>query len=127
MVAIFCGSRDWRDVTSIVDGLKALWTIAQRDFKLESRLLVTVLHGGAPGADTIAHVQATKMGFLVQVEPANWKLFGKAAGPLRNKAMLAMKPDIVFAFQLGASRGTQHMIDIATAAGVRVIVVYVPA
>ena len=46
--------------------------------------------------------------------------YGRAAGPIRNTAMLDMKPDELIAFWDGRSRGTKNMIDQATARGVPV-------
>lgn len=127
MIALFCGSRDWVDARAIIDGLLMAWKIAQRDFKAESRTQVTILTGGAPGADTIAHQAAKDMGFLTLIEPADWRQYGKAAGPIRNRKMLDMGPDIVFAFQLGASKGTQDLLDEAARRCIKAILHQVPA
>lgn len=51
---------------------------------------------------------------------ADWKRFGRAAGPIRNKEMLnQQKPDLVVAFPGG--NGTRHMAEVARAAGVEVV------
>lgn len=47
-----------------------------------------VITGGAKGVDTIAHQFASSHGYATVVVPAQWSRFGKAAGPIRNKAML---------------------------------------
>ena len=52
--------------------------------------------------------------------PANWFGRGYAAGPIRNKQMLDLKPDIVFAFPCGESKGTRGMIKLAEKAGIQV-------
>lgn len=52
--------------------------------------------------------------------PANWKKFGKAAGPLRNVKMIEEgKPDVVIAFPGG--HGTANMVALAEASGIPVI------
>lgn len=52
--------------------------------------------------------------------PADWKRYGMAAGPIRNRRMLKEgKPDIVIAFAGG--RGTADMVRQAKAAGVPVV------
>lgn len=82
-----------------------------------------VIHGGARGADKLAGEVAKELGIEVVVFPANWELYGKRAGYVRNQLMLdAGKPSLVLAFPIGESRGTRMMIDIATRAGVKVIV-----
>lgn len=61
--------------------------------------------------------------------PADWEKHGKAAGPIRNALMLEEgKPDLVLAFKDGFDwqfkrGGTEHMVRIAKAAGVRTIVI----
>lgn len=108
MMVLVCGSRDWDDERSIMLRLVAL----PRD--------TTIIHGGARGADQIADRLAKIIGFTVRVIPAEWDKHGRAAGPIRNRAMVDERPDLVVAFQRGASRGTQHTIDIARARGIPV-------
>mgnify|MGYP001558193226 FL=1 len=47
-----------------------------------------IIHGAAPGADNIAGYVAEQLGFVVRKYPANWTLFGRGAGPIRNRQML---------------------------------------
>ena len=47
-----------------------------------------VIHGDASGADYLAGCWAARRGVAVKTFPADWKRHGKAAGPIRNKAML---------------------------------------
>jgi hypothetical protein len=88
--------------------------------------LTEVIHGDATGADTLGAHWAAYQGIAVRAFPADWASEGKAAGPLRNRRMLAEKPDILVAFTdkpLSESRGTNHMVGIARAAGVETFVV----
>ena len=63
---------------------------------------------------------AKAFGYEVQKFPANWKEYGKRAGYIRNAQMLNEgKPDLVVAFPGG--KGTQMMIKLAKAAGVKVV------
>jgi hypothetical protein len=60
----------------------------------------------------------------VAVFPADWETHGRAAGPIRNQAMLDEgKPYLVIAFWDGKSKGTLDMISRATRAGVPVKIV----
>lgn len=86
------------------------------DSKLADLVLIT---GNAKGADQQAELWAEKNGVRNEIYPANWKLHGKAAGPIRNRQMLEEgKPDWVIAFPGG--NGTAHMCLIAQRAKVKV-------
>lgn len=90
------------------------------DHLRQERDVRKVISGGAPGADTIAHMWATRKGVASIVMRAEWKKFGKAAGPIRNKRMLDEgKPDLVIAFFGGD--GTANMIQQARFAGIEVM------
>jgi len=97
MKVLVCGSRHWLESQPIYDRLKEL----KPDL---------VIHGDARGADRIAARVAEELGIRTQAFPADWSL-GKRAGPKRNLEMLDQNPDLVLAFQLDNSRGTQHTID----------------
>jgi hypothetical protein len=69
-----------------------------------------IVHGDALGLDTIAAEEATNLGFTVEAWPADWKIYGKAAGPIRNQAMIDAGADLVVAFPLGDSVGTRDCV-----------------
>lgn len=78
-----------------------------------------VISGGATGADRCGERWAEHNRIPLCVFPANWRFNGRAAGPIRNTAMLEFaRPQLVVAFPGG--RGTAHMISLARAAGVEV-------
>jgi hypothetical protein len=79
---------------------------------------VTIVHGGAYGADRIAHDTAKVLGYQTEVHPADWNTHGKAAGPIRNKEMVEAGADICLAFIRDNSRGATHCADLAEAAGI---------
>ena len=107
---LVCGGRAYSDaafLTYFLDQLHALTPIG------------LVIHGKAPGADTLADMWARKRGISVHAFAAQWEKFGKRAGPIRNQAMLDKgQPDLVVAFPGGV--GTADMMARAKAAGVRV-------
>jgi hypothetical protein len=76
-----------------------------------------LIHGGARGADTLAHQWALSREIpRITVHPAQWGRHGKRAGPIRNMAMLNSHPGVaVMAFPGG--KGTQHMINLAVGYG----------
>ncbi len=117
MVVLVCGSREWKDLESI---LLTLLTLPED---------TTVVHGGARGADRLAGEAADILGFQVVVFPAAWEAHGKAAGIFRNQQMLSYllqardrgEPVAAFAFHqdLANSRGTKDMTS-------RLAVEYIP-
>lgn len=88
---------------------------------LHSEYKVThLIHGGAKGADELAGMWARDRIITEIACPADWEKHGKAAGPIRNQAMLDQhSPDLVFAFPGG--RGTANMCELAHKAGVTVL------
>ncbi len=81
---------------------------------------VTIIQGGATGADFLAKVWAKWIGLSVEEFPADWKQYGKAAGSIRNQQMLDEgKPDVVIAFPGGV--GTADMVRRAKKAGLEVV------
>lgn len=79
-----------------------------------------IIEGEAKGADTHARKWAEAQDVAVEPYPAEWELYGKAAGHIRNKQMLVDgQPDLVLAFshELSASRGTTNMVTQSREAG----------
>lgn len=85
--------------------------------------ITEVVCGCAPGADTLGADWAVARGLSVSYFPADWKRYGPAAGPIRNKQM-AENAEALVAFLYQGSRGTKNMIHQATKAGLRICVVY---
>jgi len=52
------------------------------------RPVALLLHGGAHGADRLIDHAARSLAWPVQVIPAEWGRYGRAAGPLRNGLLL---------------------------------------
>lgn len=111
------GSRNWTDRVTIGNALQKAVLDLPWDGISEH---VTVVHGGARGADTYADVVARTFGFHVEVHPADWQREGKAAGPLRNARMVALGADVCLAFPLGIAAGTRHCMRLAEKAGIPV-------
>jgi hypothetical protein len=112
MRVLITGGRDFDDVEMLNQTLD----------KLHSEHSFTVLiHGDASGADRLAGQWAESKSIAVEAYPADWKKFGKAAGPIRNQMMLAEKPELLVAFPGG--KGTADMVAKAKKAGLNVVVV----
>ena len=78
-----------------------------------------LMHGGAKGADSWAHHWAVNKNIKTRVFKAEWNIYGKAAGVIRNTEMVWQKPDIVIAFPGGT--GTADMIKQSLKAELKVI------
>ncbi|MBE6782575.1 MAG: DUF2493 domain-containing protein [Ruminococcaceae bacterium] len=72
--------------------------------------------GTCEGADRLGERYAIRHGYRLECYPANWKSFGKCAGPIRNHQMAEIS-DYVICFWDGRSRGTKSMIEIAEKLG----------
>lgn len=79
---------------------------------------ITIISGGAHGADKLGEHYAKEHGFDLEIYPAEWEKYGKSAGYKRNELM-AEKADVLIAFWDKQSRGTKHMIDLAKAKGLK--------
>lgn len=73
---------------------------------------IIIVSGGASGADAIGERYAKDNGFKVEKFSADWKTYGRSAGPRRNKQMAEVS-DYIICFWDGKSRGTKSMIDYA--------------
>lgn len=85
---------------------------------------ITIVSGGAKGADTLAEKFADMFCFKKEIHYPKWDLYGKQAGFVRNKKIVEAC-DVLFAFQINKSKGTQHSIDLAKKAGKEVYVIEV--
>jgi hypothetical protein len=74
--------------------------------------ITEVVSGGAKGVDKCGEQYAKKNKIPFIRFEANWREFGRAAGPMRNKKM-AEYADALIAIWDGRSRGTRNMIDLA--------------
>lgn len=100
LVVVVCGNLDWADRVPIEKRLRKLAAGS------------VVIHGDARGADRMAGAIARELGLEERQFPAEWKRYGRGAGPVRNKAMLEQKPDFVLACfgPQGPDLGTRNMM-----------------
>ncbi len=109
---IVCGSREFRDLAAVHRYVRDVVPAG-----------ATIITGGARGPDREAEIAARARGLKVEVFDPSWEMWGKAAGMIRNKAMLDAKPTKVVAFYDGSSRGTAMMIREARRRGIPVEVI----
>ena len=103
---IIAGSRSFADY-------EKLKSICDRIFPNQhSEPSITILSGTSSGSDSLGERYAHERGYALQRLPADWKKYGKAAGPIRNRQM-AENADVLIAFWNGRSKGTKNMIETA--------------
>jgi len=117
MKILVTGDRNWDDLVTVVEAFEKLL----EEFDLHPQD-ITLIHGAATGADTIADIVGNELGMDVRPYPARWSKYGRAAGPIRNKEMLDENPDIKLALafhsDLERSKGTRDMIIRLKRAGI---------
>ena len=109
---IVAGGRDFHDEKYLIASLDEI-----RNEYVE----IEIISGHANGADKLAEEYAKRLGISLKVFPANWKKYGRAAGPIRNREMLSYIIEgepVVVAFWDGRSKGTKNMIEQAKREGV---------
>lgn len=114
---IICGGRDFSDRNFCFSQLRQL---------LASYENIEIVSGHAKGADTFGEEYAEENGLKVSVFKPDWKLYGRAAGPIRNRQMLEYAEEenpVVIAFWNGKSKGTENMIRQSERAGAEVHIV----
>lgn len=99
-------------------GRRRTWQIL--DAALDRLGMSVLIVGACPtGLDRWALQWARDYDFPFELYAANWKQFGRYAGPERNGRMVAAEPEILLAFPGGD--GTADMMRQSAAAGVRII------
>lgn len=102
------GSREWRDQGVIEEAL--LWAA-------QGRRDVTVVHGWAEGADTIADRVTRAYGWIPEGHPADMHTSPKH----RNDHMVRLGADICLSFAESWASGTGHCARAARRAGIPVV------
>lgn len=107
MKVLVCGDRDWKDINLIMEAVENLGE-------------VVIIHGNARGADRLAGAVARTLGLPEVIVPAQWPYYGKSAGPIRNRWMLDLEPDLVVAFHdcIEESKGTKDCVNEAKRRGI---------
>jgi hypothetical protein len=80
-----------------------------------------IVSGGCGGVDRVGEAWATTNRIPTKVFYAEWQIYGRAAGPIRN-AKMAEYADALVAVWDGESRGTRSMIDLAGKSGIPVYI-----
>ena len=103
MRTIIAGSR------SITD-----YSLVELAVELSGILPTVIISGGARGIDSLGERYAKEHNIPLEVYPADWARYGRAAGRRRN-AVMAEKAEALIALWDGESPGTNNMIKLAEA------------
>lgn len=91
------GSRNW-DLVPVIEKHLYWFTRGWKE--------VTLIEGGAVGADSIARNYARKQGWEIHTFLPDYQTHGKAAPHVRNQKMVDLKPHLVLAYIRNMSSGT---------------------
>lgn len=106
---IVAGSRDFDDFFYLEKILDMLLSNKKKEE-------IEIVHGDAPGADRLGKLYGEERGFRVKAFPAKWRVNGvydNSAGYKRNVEM-GDYADACVVFRVNHSKGSTHMINIAT-------------
>lgn len=112
---LITGSRDWHDWVVMRAALRAVFE--------EFGPPITIVHGAARGADSMAEylgVKAHRFGVATEPHRAKWDIYGKRAGHVRNALMVELGADICLAFIKDGSPGATGCALLAEHAGIPV-------
>ena len=132
MRILVTGSRDWASYLDVYNAIRLFASDENHDSD------VTIVHGGAHGADEIAGQIARDLGMVEEVHPANWDDCGDNCGPehwrrrydntpycpragyKRNALMVNLGADVCLAFIRNGSKGAGMTARMAEKAGIPV-------
>ncbi len=113
------GSRQFNDYVSFekcVFKILSNWNI---NFKN-----ITIISGGAQGADTLAEIFAKKYNISMTIYKPDWKKYGKGAGIMRNTDIINECTHVI-AFPSRTGKGTQDSIRKAQTKNIPVKIIYI--
>lgn len=128
---IVTGSQTWTDGPRIEAAMIEAYDSWPKQLRVDRS---TLAYGKCPiGADYFAEYYAKRWAWRLDPYSAHWRLYGNAAGPIRNTFMVNDGADICLAFinpcikenctrqpKPHGSHGTTHCADFAEAAGIPV-------
>jgi len=122
MRVIFTGSRRW---TGIGYEFRAHEVLASlQGFVMTVGQTLEIVHGDCPeGLDAIVDRWALRRDYEPERHPAEWGVYGKLAGPIRNQEMVDLGADMCLGFPLSDSKGTVDCMRRAKLAGILTIAV----
>ncbi len=99
MKTVIAGSRNVTNKTLVFECIE------------KSKLAITeVVSGCAKGVDSLGELYAFRHGLQITPFWADWRIHGKAAGPIRNREMAEYADQAIILWN-GESSGTRNMIE----------------
>jgi hypothetical protein len=126
MIVVVSGSRSLTHYGQVEEALWSLWGRAGIN---EYDTPWSVRVGDAGGVDNVVTRIMEQYPTRLGVWPADWKRYGRGAGPIRNKAMLTERVDspvVLLAIWDAKSAGTANAMFTARSLGIPVFVDVVP-
>ena len=114
MKVIIAGGRDFNNYDLLC---------RKADKILSRQTEIEIVSGIAKGADKLGERYSVERGYKITRFPADWNFFGKSAGYIRNVEM-AEYADTLILFWNGKSKGSGHMLKIATEMKLKIRVIY---
>ena len=115
MRVLVCGGRDYdnyEELYAVLDWIDCSWEGPETFGPIS-----VIISGHAKGADALSEQWAKKREVSLEIYPAEWNVYGKSAGFIRNQQMIDEGlPDLVVAFQGG--KGTLNMLTLANRANI---------
>lgn len=118
---LITGSRDWDDTKAIERALSK-YVMEDEDGFWEIPERFTLISGACPtGADRLCEEFWGGYNGTLDLYPADWDKYGKRAGFVRNAEMVALQPDICYAFIKNNSKGATMTADLAAKKDIEVV------
>jgi hypothetical protein len=108
-VVLFSGPPNWTDPERV-----------RRDLESLPAGSLVIEGGDRSGLDAMARREAPRLGLHVATVAPLWDHFDRGAAYRRNEAVAMLDPAELFAYPLGDSPGTRHMIRTAEEACIQV-------
>lgn len=107
MIVGVTGGRDYTDLDHVYEVIAELNPIPE-----------LIAHGDARGLDLMVKFVCKELNISTKEFPANWKIYNKASGPIRNQEMIDFGLDLLLVFPGG--KGTKDMTNRAIKAKIPV-------
>ncbi len=115
---IIAGCRDFNDYCQAKEYIE----FCKAEYRISRQAIL--LSGHCRGADLLGERYAKENSWEIELYPADWQKYGKAAGPIRNKIMVE-RCDMLICFWDGKSKGTRSLIRYAEHCGKTVAVKHI--
>ena len=119
---IICGGRYFNDYDTLETSMNKVMSELSLTFED-----IEIISGHCSGADQLGEQYAKKHNINCKIFPAEWKKYGKSAGPIRNSKMIryaaGTELPVVVAFVSPQCKGTMDTLNKAKSKGFNVFVV----